>query len=181
MRQIWVTESQGKTTKTKRKLTNNNKTNNYTEKEEEIIIIKESLADTKQSQLNVTKSKQSVIKTRQYQALTHLQLNKPICGIKLIKTFSRMSALEMFTSKGLSSLHLYSSSSSSSSSSSRILMSCQSHRVTSGQSNSGHKQIHISKLFSHIYQPSVKSVYKTNHFTDIKHTYTNIRHKFSKS
>ena len=31
-----------------------------------------------------------------------------------------------------------------------ILMSCQPHRVTSGQSNSGHKQIHISKLFSHI-------------------------------
>ena len=30
-------------------------------------------------------------------------------------------------------------------------MSCQPHRVTSGQSNSGHKQIHISKLFSHIY------------------------------
>ena len=40
-------------------------------------------------------------------------------------------------------------------------MSCQPHRVTSGQSNSGHKQIHISKLFSHIYQPSVKSIYKT--------------------
>ena len=33
-------------------------------------------------------------------------------------------------------------------------MSCQPHRVTSGQSDSGHKQIHISKLFSHIYQPS---------------------------
>ena len=29
-------------------------------------------------------------------------------------------------------------------------MSCQPHRVTSGLSNSGHKQIHISKLFSHI-------------------------------
>ena len=41
-------------------------------------------------------------------------------------------------------------SSSSSSSSDWILMSCQLHRVTSGQSNSGHKQIHISKLFSHI-------------------------------
>ena len=37
------------------------------------------------------------------------------------------------------------------SSSNWILMSCQPHRVTSGQSNSGHKQIHISKLFSHIY------------------------------
>ena len=45
-------------------------------------------------------------------------------------------------------------------------MSCQLHRVISGQSNSGHKQIHISKLFSytqiytytyiHIYQSSVK-------------------------
>ena len=44
-----------------------------------------------------------------------------------------------------------------------ILMSCQPHRVTSGQSNSGHKQMHISKLFSHVYHLSVKSVYKTNH------------------
>ena len=57
-------------------------------------------------------------------------------------------------------------------------MSCQPHRVTSGQSNSGHKQIHISKLlsrltyistlcqvFSHYIciNPSVKSIYKTNH------------------
>ena len=39
----------------------------------------------------------------------------------------------------------------SSSSSHWILMSCQPNRITSGQSNSGHKQIHISKLFSHIY------------------------------
>ena len=31
-----------------------------------------------------------------------------------------------------------------SSSSNWILMSCQPHRVTSGQSNSGHKQIHVS-------------------------------------
>ena len=60
---------------------------------------------------------------------------------------------------------------SSSSSSNWILMSCQPHMVTSEQSNSGHKQIHISKLFSHIYQPSVRSIYKTNHFTNIKHTY----------
>ena len=37
------------------------------------------------------------------------------------------------------------------SSSNWILPSCQPHRVTSGQSNSGHKQIHIFKLFSHIY------------------------------
>ena len=66
----------------------------------------------------------------------------------------------------------------SSSRSNLILMSCQLHRVTSGQSNSGHKQICISKLFSHIYQPSVKSIYKTNHFTNIKHTYTNSRHNF---
>ena len=51
----------------------------------------------------------------------------------------------------------------SSSSSDWILMSCQPHRVTSGQSNSGHKQIHMSKLFSHIYQPSVKLIYKTSH------------------
>ena len=43
------------------------------------------------------------------------------------------------------------SSSGSSSSSNWILMSCQPHRVTSGQSISGHKQIHISKLFSYIY------------------------------
>ena len=62
-----------------------------------------------------------------------------------------------------------------------ILMSCQPHRVTPGQSNSGHKQIHISKLFSHMYQPSVKSIYKTNHFTNMKHTYTNIIRTFSKS
>ena len=71
----------------------------------------------------------------------------------------------------------------SNSSSNWILMSCQPHRVISGQSNSGHnhKQIHISKLFSHIYQPSIKSIYKTNHFASTKRTYTNIRHKFSKS
>lgn len=31
-----------------------------------------------------------------------------------------------------------------------ILISCQLHRVTSGQWNSGHKQIHISKLFSSV-------------------------------
>ena len=27
-----------------------------------------------------------------------------------------------------------------------------------------------------MYQPSVKSIYNTNHFANIKHTYTNIRH-----
>ena len=58
-----------------------------------------------------------------------------------------------------------------SSSSNWTLMSCQPHRVTSGQSNSGHKQINISKLFSHMYQPSVKSVYKTNHFTNKMYIY----------
>ena len=47
----------------------------------------------------------------------------------------------------------------SSSRSNWILISCPSHRVTSGQSTSGYQQIHISRLFSHIYQPSVKSVY----------------------
>ena len=66
----------------------------------------------------------------------------------------------------------------SSNSSNWILMSCQPHRVTSGQSNSGHKQIHISKLFSHIHQPSVKSIYKTNHFTNTKLIYTNINTNF---
>ena len=54
-----------------------------------------------------------------------------------------------------------------------ILMSCQLHRVTSGQSNSGHKQIHISKLFPRIYQPSVKSIYETNHLANTNiHTQT---------
>ena len=32
-----------------------------------------------------------------------------------------------------------------------ILLSCQSHRVTSGELNSGHRHMHISKLFSYIY------------------------------
>ena len=69
--------------------------------------------------------------------------------------------------------------SNSSSSSNSILMSFHPHRFTSG-----HRQ--ISKLFSHththththiyiyidididIYQPPVKSIHKTNHFTNIK-------------
>ena len=42
------------------------------------------------------------------------------------------------------------SGSSSSSSCNCILMSSQPHRVTSGQSNSGHKQMHTSKIFSYI-------------------------------
>ena len=69
----------------------------------------------------------------------------------------------------------------SSSSSNWILMSCQPHRVTSGQSNSGHKQTHTSKLFPHIHQPSAKSIYNTNHFANTKHTSTNIIHNFLKS
>ena len=63
------------------------------------------------------------------------------------------------------------------SSSNWILTSCQPHRVTSRHSNSAQKQIHLSKLlFSRIiiYQPSVKSIYKTNHFTNINDkTYMN--------
>ena len=43
-----------------------------------------------------------------------------------------------------------------------IVMSFQPHRVTSGQSNSGHKQMHISKLFSCIHKAFVKSVHKTS-------------------
>ena len=54
-------------------------------------------------------------------------------------------------------------------------MSCLPHRVTSGQSNSVHKQANISKLLPHIHQPSVKPIYKTNNFANIKHTHTNIR------
>ena len=78
----------------------------------------------------------------------------------------------------------------SSSSSNLILMSCQPHRVTSGQSNSGHSKctflnsshIYINPLSSQSTKSiSVKSIYKINHFANIKHTYTNIRHKFSKS
>ena len=52
-------------------------------------------------------------------------------------------------------------------------MSCQPHRVTSGQSNSGHKEINISKLFSLSLPPPSLSLshththYKTNHFANI--------------
>ena len=49
-----------------------------------------------------------------------------------------------------------------------ILMSCQPHRVTSGQSNSGHKQIHISKLFSHAYQVSLQNQRLCKHKTYIR-------------
>ena len=49
----------------------------------------------------------------------------------------------------------------SSSNNNQILMSCQPHRVTTGQSNSGHKQIHISKLFSHRYMSTLKSSQST--------------------
>ena len=41
-------------------------------------------------------------------------------------------------------------------------MSCQPHRVTSGQSNSGHKQTHISKLFSYNYISTVCQVNPQN-------------------
>ena len=54
-----------------------------------------------------------------------------------------------------------------------ILMSCQPHRVTSGQSNSSYKQMHISQFFSYIYKPFVKNQSLHKHKT--KHTYTNIR------
>ena len=53
-----------------------------------------------------------------------------------------------------------------------ILMSRQLHRVTSGQSNLGHKQMHISKLFSYIcinHNPQNQSLRKLN----IKRVYTN--------
>ena len=65
----------------------------------------------------------------------------------------------------------------SSSSNNWILMSCQPHRVTSGQSNSGHKQIHISKLFSHIFINPLSSIYKNQSLCKHK-TYI---HKFSMS
>ena len=42
-----------------------------------------------------------------------------------------------------------------SSSSNWILVSCQLHSVTSGQSNSGHKQIHISKHQTQIFEELV--------------------------
>ena len=65
-------------------------------------------------------------------------------------------------------------SSPSSSSSNWILMSCQPHRVTTGQSNSGHKQMHISTLFSHICQVSLQNqslhkhkTYRHKHQTQI--------------
>ena len=45
----------------------------------------------------------------------------------------------------------------------KVLSTTQGHLRTQKKSNSGHKQMHISKLFSHRYQPSVKSMYKTNH------------------
>ena len=48
-----------------------------------------------------------------------------------------------------------------------ILMSYQPHSVTSGQPNSGHKQVYISKLLIFI-NLSVRSLHKTNHFANIK-------------
>ena len=55
------------------------------------------------------------------------------------------------SSSSRSSSSSSSSSISSSSSSNWILMSCQPHSVTPGQSNSGHKQIHIFLNSSHIH------------------------------
>ena len=73
----------------------------------------------------------------------------------------------------------YSQNGLCSSSSNWILMSCQPHRVTSGQSNSGHKQIHISKLFSHTYQLSVKSV-QNQSLCKHKHTSAPVTYQQSK-
>ena len=47
-----------------------------------------------------------------------------------------------------------------------IGMSCQPHSVTSGQSNSGHKHIHISKLS--LSPTFVKTVHKTNQWANSK-------------
>ena len=60
------------------------------------------------------------------------------------------------------------------SSSNWILMSCQPHRVTSGQSASGHKQIHISKLFSHIY---ISTFCQVNLQNQSPHKYKTYIHK----
>ena len=77
----------------------------------------------------------------------------------------------------LSSSSSSSSSSNSNSSSNWILMSCQPYRVTSEQSNSGHKQIHISKLFSQCINPLLSQSTKPitlqtwNIYTNIKHIF----------
>ena len=39
----------------------------------------------------------------------------------------------------------------------------------------------VPSLFSYIYQTFVKSIHKTNHFTNIKHTCTNITQMFEES
>ena len=44
-----------------------------------------------------------------------------------------------------------------------------------------HKQVHILKLFSYIYKSILKPIHKTNPYTNIKHTHTNIKHKVLKS
>ena len=66
-----------------------------------------------------------------------------------------------------------------SSSNNWILMSCQLYRVTSGQSNSGHKQIRISKLFSHNYiclsSQSTKPVTSQTQNINIQTSDTNFR------
>ena len=70
------------------------------------------------------------------------------------KMMAAFTTLHWWVKKWWQHLLLYTDEWNDGSSSNWILMSCQPHRVTSGQSNSGHKQIHISKLFSHIYVSS---------------------------
>ena len=58
-----------------------------------------------------------------------------------------------------------------SSSSNWILMSCQPHRVTSGQSNSGHKQIHINSSHVYIYMNPLSSQFTKPITSQTNHTY----------
>ena len=68
----------------------------------------------------------------------------PLCGRHQHRTYSQVIIMASHVLTSSSFLWVGGSSSN------WTLMSCQPHRVTSGQSNSGHKQIHISKLFSYI-------------------------------
>ena len=78
----------------------------------------------------------------------------------------------------LSLQQLLTQTDSSSSSSNWILMSCQPQRVTSGQSNSSRsKYTFLNSSHIHINLLSSQST-KTDHFTNMKHTCTNIRHEF---
>ena len=85
-----------------------------------------------------------------------------------------ISLMCMLIPKKESTCNVFRSAHRCSSSSNWILMSCQPHRVTSGQSNSGHKQIHISKLIPSLCEVSLQNQSLRN----IKHTYINIRHNF---